>query len=113
MKPFLGTNRCLSSCLRNLKNTAGEDAHSDETVIIALVKYHHENEHENKEDIETYLQYLDFENKKWISLVKIPQEVDAFDLLGIDNYVVLYDTIRTSKALKTKIQFQDRQIESD
>jgi len=93
VKPFLGANRGLS-CLRNHENTAGEDAHSDETVIIALVKYYPENEHEN---LETYLQFLDFEKKKWISLVKIPQEVGA--LLGIDNYVALYDTNRTSKAL--------------
>ena len=90
VKPFLIAN---GGNLSNLENT-DKNAESDETVLIALAQFE-----------EGYFQLLIFMDEKWIPLSKIEKGHNHYgDLFGMENYVALYNTCETSKAVLYNIK---------
>ena len=102
VKPFLKASDRSLSCLSDLDDT-DKNADSDGTVIIAMGYESQVNDQEENNNIE--LRVFDFKNGKWIPLVqnvKISRrncKVDCCNIVSIENYVALYCTEDTSKAI--------------
>ena len=93
---FLKENDRNLSCLSDLDDT-DKNAKSEDTVIIAVGNP----EYENQEEVSKVLQFFDFNNEKWIPLMKISSNygLDCCNILAIENYVLLFDPFDATKTM--------------